>query len=93
MILLTGRRPLRDLFSAGIDVEPVRRGRARLRLTPLVEDEAFTEVVLTLPVDGSGLDAVEVLDAGGNRMLYRFPRMQRNRGLPADLFSFKPPVN
>ncbi len=93
MVLLTGERPLRDLFVAGIDLEPVRHGQSRLRLTPLVEDDALTELILTLPSDGSGLEAIEVLDASGNRMLYRFPRVRRNKGVPADLFAFKPPTN
>ena len=91
--LLIGDRPLRELFVPGIDVEPVRRGKARLRLVPILEDEAFTELILTVPEDGAGLDAVEVLDAAGNRMLYRFPRLRRNTGVPADLFDFTPPEN
>jgi len=89
--LLTADRPLHELFSAGIDVEPVRRGRTRLRLLPILEQEALTELILTVPADGSGLDAVEVLDAGGNRMLYRFHRVRRNRGVPEELFDFEPP--
>ena len=89
--LLTGELPLRDLFVPELDLEPVRRGRARLRLVPILEGEAFTELFLTLPSDGAGLDAVEVLDAAGNRMHYRFPRLRRNTGVPAELFSFTPP--
>ena len=91
--LLTGDDPLRDLFAPGIDVGPVRRGRVRLRLLPILEQEAFTELILTVPTDGAGLDAVEVLDAAGNRMLYRFIRVRRNTGLPADTFDFSPPGN
>ena len=89
--LLIGEVPLRELFLPGIDLEPVRRGRARLRLAPVLEDEAFTELILTLPDDGAGLDAVEVLDAAGNRMLYRFPRLRRNTGVAAEIFRFTPP--
>ena len=91
--LLAGDRPLRELFVPGIDIEPVRRGRVRLRLVPILGEEAFTELILTVPEDGAGLDAVEVLDAAGNRMLYRFPRLRRNTGVPADLFDFTPPGN
>jgi outer membrane lipoprotein-sorting protein len=89
--LLIGEMPLSELFVPQVVVEPVRRGRARLRLVPVREDEALTELILSLPDDGGGLDAVEVLDAAGNRMLYRFPRLRRNRGVPAELFSFTPP--
>lgn len=91
--LLTGDRPLGDLFVPGIDVEPVRRGRVRLRLLPILEAEEFTELILTVPANGAGLDAVEVLDAAGNRMLYRFVRLRRNTGVPAELFDFTPPGN
>jgi len=91
--LLTGDDPLGELFEPGIDVEPVRRGRVRLRLLPILEQEGFTELILTVPTDGAGLDAVEVLDAAGNRMLYRFLRLRRNTGVPADLFDFSPPGN
>jgi len=92
--LLTGERPLDELFVPGIDVEPVRRGRVRLRLVPIFEEEeAFTELILTVPEDGAGLDAVEVRDAAGDRMLYRFPRLRRNTGVPTDLFDFTPPGN
>lgn len=91
--LLIGDRPLRELFVPQIDAEPVRRGRVRLRLVPILEEEAFTELILTVPEDGAGLDAVEVLDAAGNRMLYRFPRLRRNTGVSADLFDFTPPEN
>ena len=91
--LLTGERPLDELFEAGIDVQPVRRGRARLRLVPLVREEAFTELILTLPDGGAGLEEIEVLDAAGNRMLYRFVKLRRNTGVSADLFDFRPPQN
>jgi outer membrane lipoprotein carrier protein len=91
--LLTGDGPLRDLFEPGIDVEPVRRGQVRLRLLPILDQEAFMELILTVPTDGNGLDAVEVLDAAGNRMLYRFSRLRRNAGVPADTFDFSPPGN
>jgi outer membrane lipoprotein-sorting protein len=91
--LLTGDGPLRDLFEPEIDMEPVRRGQVRLRLLPILDQEAFMELILTVPTDGNGLDAVEVLDAAGNRMLYRFSRLRRNAGVPADIFEFSPPGN
>jgi outer membrane lipoprotein carrier protein len=91
MTLLAGERPLADLFVPSIDVAPVARGRARLRLVPHSGDEAFTEVILTVPDDGAGLHAVEVLDAAGNRTFYRFPGMRRNTGLPDEIFLFEPP--
>jgi outer membrane lipoprotein-sorting protein len=62
-----------------------------LRLVPRVQEEAFTELILTVPRGGSGLQAVEVLDVAGNRMHYRFSRMRRNIGVEASLFLFSPP--
>ena len=90
--LLAGERPLRDLFEPSIDVEPVRRGKIRLRLVPLLQKDAVTELILTVPRSGSGLETVEVLDAAGNRMLYRFPRMRRNTDVEPGLFRFTPPA-
>jgi outer membrane lipoprotein carrier protein len=93
MALLTAEQPLEEFFEAGIDVEPVRRGHTRLRLVPIEQDDALTELILTLPLDGEGLAAVEVLDASGNRIFYRFSGLRRNRGVSAELFDFTPPGN
>lgn len=89
--LLVGGRPLRDLFVPSIDVEPAPRGRVRLRLVPVLREEAFTELILTVRKNGGALDAVEVLDAAGNRIFYRFPVLRRNTGLSPDVFLFEPP--
>jgi outer membrane lipoprotein carrier protein len=88
-VLLIGDRPLVELFRASIDLEPVARGRYRLRLVPLEEGQTLTELILTLREKGDALEAVQVLDISGNRMLYRFPKLQRNHGIPSDRFLWK----
>ena len=87
--LLIQEQPLEPLFEASIDVEPTRRGRFRLRLVPREEQETLTELIVTARSDSGAIEAVEVLDAAGNRVLYRFPKVRRNRPLEAELFTLE----
>ena len=51
----------------------------------------FESVVVSLRTPDHAIAAAEVLDAAGNRMLYQFSKLQRNRGLTDDLFRFEAP--
>jgi outer membrane lipoprotein carrier protein len=90
--LLAGQERLADLFTA----ERIRRpdlteGRGWfLRLVPGHAEEAFEEVTLFLGRKYQ-LRAVEVLDASGNRVLYRFSDLNRNSDIPEGIFEFEPP--
>jgi len=88
--LLTGDRPLAELFDATLlaDSEP---GRQRLSLVPLREEQEFARIVLTVRPPGFAIEAAEVFDPAGNRMLYSFSGIKRNRRLPDGIFVFEPP--
>lgn len=92
-LLLTGDRPLTELFVPALLATPELggNGRYRLQLVPLDAADSFQQVLLTLRVPDFSIDAVEVLDAGGNRMIYRFQDARRNQPLAADTFEFEPP--
>jgi outer membrane lipoprotein carrier protein len=85
--LLTGDGRIAERFEASLLDGP----EYRLRLVPRGEGEPFAEVVLQLSRAEFAIQAAEVLDAAGNRMLYRFTELQRNRGLPQGIFLFEPP--
>jgi outer membrane lipoprotein carrier protein len=91
--LLAGDRPLAEIFEvAAVPGDPRGGGPLRLRLTPRREAASLEEVVLILHDPARvELREVEVLDATGNRLLYRFTALERNRGLPRDAFTFVPP--
>jgi outer membrane lipoprotein carrier protein len=91
-ILLAGSRPLSEVFRP-VRVSGPDRGSRKyvLRLVPLEGSESFEEVLLGLRPPQFGLEEIEVLDAAGNRVLYRFRDMKRNAGLPAGVFHFEPP--
>lgn len=91
--LMAGSEPLSNLFDASLVETPKsRRGLYRLRLAPKGASETFEEVVLTLRGPDFALEEVEVLDLTGNRMRYRFTRIQRNQGLPEAAFRFEAPA-
>ncbi len=92
-MLLAGTQPIDTLFEAELLDTPAsgQSGAYRLRLVPRADPESFREIVLTLRPPHFAIDTVEVLDAAGNRMQYRFFDMQRNRGLPISVFHFEPP--
>ncbi len=92
-MLLADARPIDTLFEAELLDTPGRgeKGAYRLQLVPRADPESFREVVLTLRPPRFAIDAVEVLDAAGNRMLYRFFDLRRNGGLSSSVFHFEPP--
>ena len=90
--LLAGRQRLEELFRPEQILRPdLSEGRGWfLRLLPREAEEAFEEVTLFLGRQYQ-LKAVEVLDASGNRVLYRFSDLKRNEGVPDQVFRFEPP--
>jgi len=92
--LLTGERPLIELFQPALLATPEigGNGRYRLQLVPLGAADSFQQVLLTLGSGDFSIDEAEVLDAAGNRMIYRFGKARRNHELSADTFEFEPPA-
>lgn len=88
--LLTGDRRLAELFEAEL-LGDARPGFYRLSLTPRQREEAFERIVLTLRPPEFAIEAAEVLDPAGNRMLYLFSDLRRNGHLPDGVFRFEPP--
>ena len=91
--LLTGEARLAEAFRPERVELPDIDGRRlfALRLLPLDEEQGFQEVILVVRAPHYRIEAVEVLDSAGNRVLYRFRALRRNRGLPEALFAFEPP--
>ena len=92
-MLLADAQPLDTLFEAELleTPEPGDKSAYRLQLVPRTDPESFREIVLTLRPPRFAIDEVEVLDAAGNRMHYRFLDLRRNRGISASVFGFEPP--
>lgn len=88
--LLAGDGRLAELFEASLlpDSAP---GLHRLSLVPLRREESFDRIVLTVRPPEFAIEAAEVQDPAGNRMLYLFSDLRRNRRLPEGLFHFEPP--
>jgi outer membrane lipoprotein carrier protein len=91
--LLAGKGRITDEFEASVMAEPRRAGGGayQLQLVPVGGDQAFESVVVVLRPPRFAIEAVEVFDAAGNRVFYRFSELRRNRGLPEGLFEFVPP--
>jgi outer membrane lipoprotein carrier protein len=85
--LLAGEGRIAERFTASLLDGP----DYHLRLVPKGEGEPFEEVVLQLSRKEFAIEAAEILDAAGNRMVYRFPDLKRNRGLPKGIFAFEAP--
>ncbi len=90
--LLTGEERLADLFTARRIQRPdLTEGRGWfLQLVPTGTEEAFEEITLFVGRQYQ-LRAVEVLDASGNRVLYRFSDLKRNVDISEAIFQFEPP--
>ena len=93
LALLAGEGRLASLFEASLvpTQESERRGSHRLLLVPRRPGEVFDNVELALSPRDFGIVAAVVLDAGGNRLFYRFFELKRNRELPPGVFAFEPP--
>lgn len=91
--LLAGQGRLDSLFEASLVPTEAseKRGSHRLLLVPRRPGEVFENVELALGRRDFGIIAAVVLDAGGNRLFYRFFELERNRDLPTGIFSFEPP--
>jgi outer membrane lipoprotein carrier protein len=91
--LLTGSERLTDLFTARrIERPDLTEGRGWfLELVPIRAEETFEEITLFVGRRYQ-LHAVEVLDASGNRVLYRFSDLKRNADIPEAIFQFQPPA-
>lgn len=89
--LLMGEGRLGELFEVELESAQAEKEEWRLLLTPVGAGEGVEEVRLTLGRGDYAIRTAEVLDPAGNRMLYRFARLRRNRGLPAGIFQFEPP--
>ena len=90
--LIASERPLLELFDADLVVSIVDKGEPYLlELRPRSEEEAFESVTVSLRQGDFSIEAAEVLDAAGNRMLYRFSKLRRNKGVPDGMFRFEAP--
>jgi outer membrane lipoprotein carrier protein len=92
-MLLADVEPLESVFESGVLSAPEKGGQGayRLRLVPRVDVASFREIVVTLRPPEFAIEALEVLDAGGNRMLYRFFDLRRDRPRAVSFFHFEPP--
>jgi outer membrane lipoprotein-sorting protein len=64
-------------------------GARRLLLTPREAGEAVEAVTLTLRAQDYAIESAEVLDGAGNRTVYLFHDLVRNRQLPAGIFELE----
>jgi outer membrane lipoprotein carrier protein len=91
--LIAAERPILELFEAELVISSVDDDEPYLlELRPRSEEEAFESVTVSLRPPEFAIESAEVLDAAGNRMLYRFSEMRRNAGVPDGLFRFDPPT-
>ena len=90
--LIAAERPVLELFEADLVVSAVGKDEPyRLELRPRSETEGFESVTVSLRPQDFSIEAAEVLDAAGNRMLYRFSKLRRNKGIPDGMFRFEAP--
>jgi len=90
--LIAAERPVLELFEADLVVSSVGEDEPyRLELKPRSGAEGFESVTVTLRPPEFAIESAEVLDAAGNRMLYRFSKLRRNEGVPDELFHFEAP--
>lgn len=68
---------------------PAANGLEWLSATPVSKETTFTEI--RLGFDASGLAALELFDAFGQRSIVRFTGFERNPRLAPSLFVFEPP--
>jgi outer membrane lipoprotein carrier protein len=68
---------------------PASDGLEWLSATPISKETTFAEI--RLGFDASGLAALELLDAFGQKSVVRFTGFERNPKLPPSSFTFTPP--
>jgi outer membrane lipoprotein carrier protein len=86
--LLSGGGAILDDFEAGLEASPT--GHPRLRLVPRKPDPDVDRVYIEAD-DKDRIEAIEILDAQGNRSRFRFEAIRENVGLPDRLFRFEIP--
>jgi outer membrane lipoprotein carrier protein len=90
--LMTGAERLERLFEYELVDEPTKpagSGARRIRLTPREDGDAVEAVTLTLRAPDYAIESAEVLDGAGNRTVYLFHDLVRNRDLPAGIFELE----
>ena len=92
-LLLAGTGQLGELFRPTLVVtsDAADDGNYRLQLDPRSEDDSLERVTVSIDPAQYAIRSAEVVDVLGNRMLYRFERLKRNRGVRPELFRFEPP--
>lgn len=86
--LLSGHLDILAQFDVGI--ETPAPGRERLRLVPKKPDGEIERLYVEADATGR-IQAIEILDAQGNRSRFEFQDMKENVGLPDSLFHFQIP--
>ena len=90
--LIAAERPVLELFEAELVISSVDKDEPyRLELKPRSDAEAFRSVTVSLRQKDFSIESAEVLDAAGNRMLYRFSKLRRNKGVSDGMFRFEAP--
>lgn len=90
--LIAAERPVLELFEASLVISAVAEGEPyRLELRPRSDDETFEAVTVILRQKDFAIESAEVLDAAGNRILYQFSKLRRNKGIPEGIFRFEAP--
>ncbi len=83
-------------FDEGFTVEDLgrggREGTRALALVPKGSAEGVVKATVAVRERTGELEEAEIVDAAGNRMLYRFSEWRRNRPLPPGIFSLEPPA-
>ncbi len=91
-VLLAAEDRLDGLFEATLAAIPANRGEPYvLRLVPVESTESVEVVTLSVRPPKFAIEQAEVLDAAGNRIVYRFQSLKRNRGISASVFHFEAP--
>ncbi len=85
--LLAGKADVESAFTW--KDQPVADGLDWLQATPLSKESTFSEI--RLGFDATGLVALELFDAFGQKSVVRFTAFERNPKLSPELFKFTPP--
>ena len=90
--LLAGGGRVSDLFEVSSAGTEGAGAGVKLRLRPRAGDGTIEEATLGLDARTFAIVEAEVLDAAGNRMLFRFEGWKRNGRIPEGTFAFEPPA-
>ncbi|HPM77841.1 MAG TPA: outer membrane lipoprotein carrier protein LolA, partial [bacterium] len=87
LAILTGQVDLCNTYDASL-LEPAD-GRKRIKLVPK-KPTGFQSMILHVDPNTSLVQAIESVDAYGNKTLMKLSNQQFNRGLPESKFVFTP---